>query len=56
MSELTPADVEHLIDRAGRERVFAKAREQGWGGHNPPLWVWAQICQEILTPPTSTET
>lgn len=48
-SQITPATVEAHIDRAGRDAVFARARELGWTSHNPaPLWVWNQIAAEII--------
>lgn len=46
--ELTRDSVERMIDKAGRNRVFARARELGWSPpFAPPLWVWAAICDEI---------
>lgn len=44
---LTPEDVETLIERAGRQEVFARARQLGWG-NGAPLWVWARIAHEII--------
>lgn len=49
MSEtLTPEAVERMINEAGRDRVFAKARELGWTTGGAPLWVWANICSDIM--------
>jgi hypothetical protein len=40
--------LEDLIDEAGREAVFERARTYGWGhGSNPPSWVWADIAREV---------
>jgi hypothetical protein len=52
---LTPETVERLIDEAGREQVFRRARELGWGGSLPPLWVWHQIAAEIISGRATTE-
>lgn len=42
-------ELEALIDRAGRERVFTRARTYGWSaGAHPPKWVWQEICLEIM--------
>jgi hypothetical protein len=41
-------DLERAIDRAGRDRVFARARRHGWGpGSTPPQWVWWGIVHEL---------
>lgn len=45
---LTPAHIEALLDKAGRDRVFALARANGWNGSNPPLWVWQQLALEVI--------
>lgn len=45
---ISPASVEQLIDMAGRQEVFARARALGWVGSIPPLWVWNQIAVEII--------
>lgn len=42
-------ELEKLIDKAGRDRVFATARYNGWSFYNlPPEWVWKSICYELL--------
>lgn len=47
-AKLTPSDVERMIDQAGRDKVFFRARSLGWvDGSIPPLWVWAGICREL---------
>lgn len=51
MSEITPQYIEGLIDQVGREKVFARAHELGWSGKAPPLWVWNQICLELMARP-----
>lgn len=38
--------LEAMIDRAGREAVFQRAREYGWHGA-PPKWVWRQIADDV---------
>jgi len=44
--------IERLIDRAGRERVFAIAREQGWTAFSaPPAYVWRQIAEGLIADP-----
>lgn len=40
-------EIESLIDKAGRNAVFARARALGWSG-DAPKWVWRQIAQEII--------
>ncbi len=40
-------ELESLIDRAGRDKVFDRARALGWNG-NAPKWVWSQIAHEVL--------
>lgn len=41
-------DLERAIDMAGRDRVFAVARENGWQqGSSPPKWVWRQIIGQL---------
>lgn len=40
-------DLESMIDRVGRDAVFARARAHGWGGSNPPKWVWRDIAREV---------
>lgn len=52
---LTPETVERLIDEAGLEQVLRRARELGWGGSWPPLWVWHQIATELISERTTTE-
>lgn len=44
---LTPEHVERLIDEAGREAVFDRARALGWTQTAPPLWAWQQIALEV---------
>lgn len=42
-------NLERAIDRAGREQVFTRAYEYGWGPYDlPPKWVWYGIVAEIL--------
>lgn len=46
--QLTEADVEAMIERAGRKLVFQRAQQLGWSSINPPpIWVWPQICYEV---------
>lgn len=41
-------ELEALIDGAGREAVFARARSYGWSaGSSPPKYVWRQIVEEV---------
>jgi hypothetical protein len=47
MSELTPEDIERMIEDAGSSEVFARARALGWTDGHAPLWVWASICSDI---------
>lgn len=52
---LTPRAVEAMIDAAGRDEVFARAAEGGWGrSGGAPLWVWAAIANEILAAKAAT--
>jgi hypothetical protein len=46
---ITPEYVESLIDAVGRQRVFDRAKELGWTEDTPPLWVWYQICLELIS-------
>lgn len=47
--DITDANVEKIIDEAGRDAVFARARELGWGvEETPPRWVWVQISYELI--------
>jgi hypothetical protein len=46
--QITPAYVESLIEMVGRERVFEHAKLLGWSGYTPPLWVWHQICLDLI--------
>ena len=40
---------ERLIDKAGRQKVFDRARALGWSAsNNPPVYVWAQIAHDII--------
>ncbi|UFS83222.1 hypothetical protein LPB79_13295 [Rhizobium sp. T136] len=49
MGRISAQSVEQLIDQAGRDDVFARARALGWSSAMPaPLWVWNQIAVEIL--------
>ncbi|XHB99335.1 hypothetical protein ABWH97_13805 [Nitratireductor sp. ac15] len=45
---ITPEYIERLIDETGRARVFSRAREIGWKDGGAPLWVWKEICADIL--------
>jgi hypothetical protein len=47
---ISPEYVEQLIMSVGRQRVFNRAKELGWSpnGETPPLWVWYQICCELI--------
>lgn len=41
-------DLERAIDEVGRERVFSRAREMGWGHYAaPPAFVWWGIVAEL---------
>lgn len=46
MSEIDH-ELEALIDRAGRDAVFSRARALGWSSP-PPKWVWQGICADII--------
>ena len=51
---ITSAEIEAIIDRVGRDAVFARARSAGWlPGQPAPLWVWKQICEEIARQQTA---
>lgn len=39
-------DLETAIDRAGRERVFTRARQLGWGA-GAPKFVWWNIVADL---------
>lgn len=42
------AELEALIDRAGREKVFAHMHANGWTGTMaPPKWVWEMACAAV---------
>ncbi len=42
--------LEALIDRAGREEVFALVRAAGWSsGSTPPKHVWQDACRILLS-------
>lgn len=42
-------ELETLIDKAGRDEVFRRARNLGWHtGQIPPKWVCQAICSDIL--------
>jgi hypothetical protein len=47
---ISPEYVEQLILSVGRQRVFDRAKQLGWSpdGETPPLWVWYQICCELI--------
>ena len=49
--KITPAMVEAIISKAGREKVFALACRRGWGNDKPPLFVWYQLAIEAMTLP-----
>lgn len=40
-------DLENLIDKAGRNDVFALARSLGWKG-DAPKWVWNSLCYMVI--------
>lgn len=44
--------LERAIDTFGREKVFQRAHQLGWGAETPPAWVWwgivGQLAQESL--------
>lgn len=42
------ANLEHMIDKVGRDAVFSRARSIGWRDECPPLWVWECIVAEML--------
>lgn len=45
-------ELEAAIDAAGREKVFAVARANGWGSYNPPpKYVWWQIIERLNAGP-----
>ena len=45
-------ELERLIDRAGRDQVFAAARALGWGSCDAvPVYVWRQIAAELIADP-----
>ena len=51
---ITPAQIEAMIDHAGRDAVFAYARGAGWlPGQPVPLHVWKQICEVIARQQTA---
>ena len=39
--------IEDLIESAGRDKVFSRARSLGWVNELPPKWVWVQIALEL---------
>lgn len=41
-------ELEALIDRAGRERVFARASANGWTAAGAPEFVWRMIAVELI--------
>jgi len=44
----TPENLEARINEAGRDRVFARARELGWEPPHPvPIRVWQEIIYEV---------
>lgn len=46
-TQITPAYIEQMIDKAGRNKVFSLASAMGWDG-SAPLWVWQGLCNKIL--------
>lgn len=43
-------ELEKLIDEAGRDKVFARARTLGWRyGDMIEKWMWRQICYEMMS-------
>jgi len=40
--------IERLIDRAGRDRVFARAKAAGWTGYGAPEFVWRMIAVQLI--------
>lgn len=40
-------ELEAAIEDVGREKVFQRARENGWGNDTPPVWVWWLIVNEL---------
>lgn len=40
-------ELEKAIEAVGREKVFQRAREGGWGNDTPPKWVWWAIVNEL---------
>lgn len=43
-------ELEAMIDKAGRDAVFARARQYGWSANlPPPAYVWRGIATEIQT-------
>jgi hypothetical protein len=48
----TNEELERLIDRAGRDRVFEIANRLGWGPYSaPPIYVWRQIAEGLIADP-----
>lgn len=42
-------ELEALIDKAGRRRVFDYMRANGWTqSESPPKYVWQTACHEII--------
>lgn len=45
---MTDEELERAIDLAGRDKVFARARQYGWTAADmPPRYVWTGIIAEL---------
>jgi hypothetical protein len=40
-------ELEKAIDAVGRQKVFQRAKDLGWGNGTPPAWVWWGIVNEL---------
>ena len=41
--------VDEMLERAGRDEVFALVRANGWSPADaPPHWVWLEACAEVM--------
>lgn len=45
---MTDLELEQLIEKAGRDKVFALVRENGWSGPMVPRMVWIVAAQQVL--------